>query len=69
MTNQTTDAAGPSPREIMADVVYANSDGGPLRVGLTCANAIIAALESAGYQITRQRAVLQREEALGVLDP
>jgi hypothetical protein len=42
-------------------VVYANSDGGPLRVGLTCANAIIAALESAGYQITRQRAVLQRE--------
>jgi hypothetical protein len=50
-------------------VVYANSDGGPLRVGLTCANAIIAALESAGYQITRQRAVLQREEALGVLDP
>jgi hypothetical protein len=62
MTNQTTDAAGPSPREINVPigvhsaVSQALSEAMGHHVVFSKRMAFIAALESAGYQITRQRA-------------
>jgi hypothetical protein len=67
----TTDAAGPSPREIITDAVgLLNDDRTDVPPSSGYADTIIAALESAGWQIIRQRAGVVERATIerGVMD-